>query len=100
MQDMKRFNVTAADILNARETPDFEKLLRFETERAKAYYRKAFDALPAPDRKAQRAGLIMAAIYRALLEEIELDGFRVLTQRTSLTPLRKFWIAWKTWLSA
>ena len=100
MEDLKRFNVTAADILNGRETADFEKLLKFEADRAKAYYEKAFSALPAEDRKAQRAGLIMAAIYRTLLEELERDGFHVLTQRTSLTPLRKFWIAWKTWLSA
>jgi phytoene synthase len=100
MEDLKRFNVTAADILNSRETPDFKELLKFETDRAKGYYRKAFGALPAEDRKPQRAGLIMAAIYRALLDEIERDGFRVLTQRISLTPLRKFWIAWKTWIAA
>jgi phytoene synthase len=100
MEDLKRFNVTAADILNGRETADFERLLKFEADRAKAYYEKAFSALPAEDRKAQRAGLIMAAIYRTLLEELERDGFHVLTQRTSLTPLRKFWIAWKTWLAA
>jgi len=42
----------------------------------------------------------MAAIYRALLDEIERDGFHVLKQRISLTPLRKFWIAWKTWIAA
>jgi phytoene synthase len=100
MEDLKRFNVTAADILNGRETADFGKLLKFEADRAKAYYEKAFSALPAEDRKAQRAGLIMAAIYRTLLEELEREGFHVLTQRTSLTPLRKFWIAWKTWLAA
>ena len=40
----------------------------------------------------------MASIYRTLLEEIERDGFKVLTQRTSLTPLRKLWLAWKTWV--
>jgi phytoene synthase len=57
-------------------------------------------ALPAEDRRAQRPGLIMAAIYRALLEEIGRDGYHVLTQRTSLTPLRKFWIAWRTWLAS
>ncbi len=100
MEDLKRFGVTAADILQGRQTPEFEKLLQFQTERARSYYRSAFDFLPAEDRKAQRAGLIMAAIYRALLDEIERDGFRVLTQRISLTPLRKFWIAWKTWVSA
>ena len=100
MEDLKRFNVAAADILNARQTADFQRLMEFETNRAKDYYRKAFDALPAVDRKAQRAGLIMAAIYRALLEEIERDGFQVLRTRTSLTPLRKLWIAWKTWIAA
>jgi len=100
MDDMKRFGVPAADILNARESPGFKDLMRFEAERAKGYYAKAFSALPAEDRKAQRAGLIMAAIYRTLLDEIERDGWRVLTQRTSLTPLRKLWIAWKTWVAA
>jgi phytoene synthase len=100
MEDLKRFGVTAVEILNGRQTPQFEQLLKFETERAKSYYQSAFSALPAEDRRAQRPGLIMAAIYRALLEEIERDGFRVLKHRTSLTPLRKFWLAWKTWIAA
>jgi len=100
MEDLKRFGVPAADILNARQTPQFRDLLQFETQRARGHYETAFKALPRADRKAQRPGLIMAAIYRALLDEIERDGFRVLEARTSLTPLRKLWIAWKTWLGA
>jgi phytoene synthase len=97
--ELKRFNVPAADILNARETPQFKALMEFQGRRARGYYDKAMAELPGDDRRAQRPGLIMAAIYRALLEEIERDGFRVLRQRTSLTPLRKFWIAWKIWLA-
>ena len=100
MDELKRFEVPAADILNARETPQFHALIRFQDERARGWYRRALAALPAEDRRAQRPGLIMAAIYRALLDEIGRDGFRVLSRRTSLTPLRKFWIAWKTWLAA
>ena len=100
MEDLKRFNVPASDILGARETPEFNGLMAFEDARARSYYDKAMAALPAEDRRTQRPGLIMAAIYRTLLAEIERDGFRVLTQRTSLTPLRKFWIAWRTWLAA
>jgi phytoene synthase len=100
MADLKQFDVPAADILQWRETPQFNRLMAFEAARAREHYEKAIQALPAGDRKAQRPGLIMAAIYRTLLDEIERDGFRVLTQRTSLTPLRKFWIAWKTWLTA
>jgi len=100
MDELKRFDVPAADILNGKHTPQFKALMEFQDQRARAYYDKAFAALPATDRRAQRPGLIMAAIYGTLLEEIARDGFRVLTQRTSLTPLRKFWIAWKTWLTA
>jgi phytoene synthase len=100
MADLKEFGVPAADILQARETQDFVRLMAFEAARARACYDKAMQALPDADRKAQRPGLIMAAIYRTLLDEIERDGFRVLTRRTSLTPLRKFWIAWRTWIGA
>jgi phytoene synthase len=100
MDELKRFDVPAADILNARETPQFNALMRFQDERARGWYDKALAALAAEDRRAQRPGLIMAAIYKALLDEIGRDDFRVLSRRTSLTPLRKFWIAWKSWLAA
>jgi phytoene synthase len=100
MDELARFAVPASDILQARETPAFRELMAFEARRARSYYREAMASLPPADRRAQRPGLIMAAIYRALLDEMEHDGFRVLAQRTSLTPLRKLWIAWRTWISA
>ena len=100
MDEMKRYGVPAADILNARESDGFRALMKFQTERARAHYANAMDLLPAEDRRTQRPGLIMAAIYSSLLDEIEREGFRVLTQRTALTPVRKLWIAWKTWMRA
>jgi phytoene synthase len=100
VEDLQRFGVPASDILQAKETPAFRSLMEFQAERARRYYESAMSALPAQDRRAQRPGLIMAAIYRTLLEEIQRGGFHVLTQRTSLTPLRKFWIAWRTWIAA
>ncbi|MGQ0652596.1 MAG: presqualene diphosphate synthase HpnD [Betaproteobacteria bacterium] len=99
MSELKEFGVPAADILQARESEAFTRLMQFQAARARQHYEAAFRALPPEDRKPQRAGLIMAAIYRTLLDEIEADGFHVLTRRTSLTPLRKFWIAWRTWAS-
>jgi phytoene synthase len=91
--DLARFGVTASDVLRARATPAFVELMRFETDRARAWYDAAFAALPARDRQPQRAGLAMAAIYRTLLDEIAADGYRVLDRRLALTPLRKLWIA-------
>ena len=72
--------------------------MRFQTERARQCYREAMLALPEADRRAQRPGLMMAAIYHALLQEIECDNWHVLDQRISLTPIRKFWLAWKVWV--
>lgn len=100
MDELARFGVPATDLLQARQTPAFRELMMFEARRARAYYEEAMVLLPEADRRAQRPGLVMAAIYRALLDEVEADGFRVLAQRTSLTPLRKFWIAWRTWITA
>jgi phytoene synthase len=100
MDELQRFEVPASEILKGVYTDAFVRLMTFQTERANDFYQRAMQALPAEDRRDQRAGLIMAAIYRATLAEIERDGFKVLDRRTSLTPLRKLWIAWKTWLSA
>ena len=98
VNELQQFNVTAADLLNARHSEKFENLMRFQVERAKKVYDEAFALLPKEDRRAQRPGLMMAAIYRTVLDEIERDNFHVLTQRISLTPLRKLWLAWKTYV--
>jgi phytoene synthase len=97
LDDLQRFNVAAEDVLSRRDGSEFGALIEFEIARVREFYRRAFALLPEADRKPQRAGLIMAAIYCALLEEIEADRSRILTHRISLTPLRKLWIAWKTW---
>ena len=98
IDELQRFGVPAADILNARHSDGFRRLMEFQIDRAESYYAQAIDQLPAIDRRAQRPGLVMAAIYRTLLDEIKRDGCQVLTQRTSLTPIRKLWIAWRTWV--
>lgn len=97
-EDLQRFNVKPAEILDGLHTERFVELMRFQTDRARTCYREAMQALPAVDRRAQRPGLMMAAIYYALLDEIERDNWQVLDQRISLTPIRKFWLAWKTWV--
>jgi phytoene synthase len=98
LDELARFNVSVADIMHAQHSEAFVQLMTFQIERALGYYRDAMNWLPASDRRAQRPGLVMAAIYRTVLDEIRADGMRVLSGRTSLTPLRKLWIAWTTWI--
>ena len=91
-----RFGVPVAALLRGEGGERFRALMSHQVARARVWYGRALDRLPPDDRQAQRPGLIMAAIYRALLGEIEASEYRVLDQRIALTPLRKFWIAWTT----
>ncbi|HEY8118864.1 MAG TPA: presqualene diphosphate synthase HpnD [Methylophilaceae bacterium] len=99
LDELAQFGVTENDILQGRESDQVRQLLEFQIERAETCYDRAFNQLPTEDRNAQRTGLIMAAIYRTVLREIKSDGAqKVLNARVSLTPLRKLWLAWTTWL--
>ena len=96
MNELKQFEVKAADLLERRYGDGFTRLMQFQAERAHRTYDDALARLPEIDRVTQKPGLMMANIYRSLLREIEADGFQVLHQRISLTPLRKLWIAMRT----
>ena len=104
VNDLQRFDLKAHELLKRGAVPgsdpaDFERrfraLMDFQCQRALRTYDEALALLPGADRQAQKPGLMMASIYRTLLQEIAADPMLVLTQRVSLTPLRKFWLAWK-----
>ena len=95
VNELQQFDVKAHEILKRTYSDRFVALMKFQAQRAQGLYDEALALLPAADRRAQKPGLMMASIYRALLTEIERDNFQVLHQRVSLTPLRKFWLAWK-----
>ena len=96
VSELQQFDVKAQEVLNRGYSDRFTALMRFQAERAHRCYDEAFALLPEVDRRSQKPGLMMANIYRTLLREIEASNFRVLHQRTSLTPLRKLWIALRT----
>lgn len=100
IDELQRFDVKAHELLQ-RQSPwgyseRFQALMQYQAQRARTVFAEALDLLPEADRAAQRPGLMMANIYRDLLEEIQRGGFQVLHQRISLTPLRKLWIAART----
>ena len=95
VSELQQFDVKAHEILKRQYSDRFTALMRFQAERAHRLYDEAFALLPDADRRTQKPGLMMASIYRTLLREIEHENFQVLHQRIRLTPLRKFWLAWK-----
>ncbi len=97
LEELDEFGVSPADILQGRHSDAFRRLMEYQVDRAVRYYKQALYQLPDEDRRAQRPGLVMAAIYRTLLDEIRQGGCRVLERRTDLAPLRRLWIAWRAW---
>ena len=104
VSELQRFDVKAHELLKRGAAPGtdeagfrrrFEALMAFQCQRALQTYDEALALLPAADRRSQKPGLMMASIYRTLLQEIAADPLLVLTRRVSLTPLRNFWLAWR-----
>ncbi|WP_448980124.1 presqualene diphosphate synthase HpnD [Neisseria sp.] len=99
IEEMQKFDVPANVIMQCKPTDNFVKLMQFQVDRARETYREAMLLLPAADKKSQKVGLVMAAIYYALLNEIDRDGAQnVLTYKIAIPSPRKKRIALKTWL--
>lgn len=93
--EMRQFGVQPGDLMAAQTTDRVRQLFAFQAERIHDYHRRALEALPDADRYAQYSLLIRLELAMALLAEIAEDGYRLLEQRTRLTPLRKLWLAWR-----
>jgi len=96
LDELLEYRVNPHDLLKGVAPEGLHELFHFQAQRARDYYQSALQRLPPQDRYPQRGGVIMAAIYQTLLDEIEADGYRVMEHRVGLTPLRKLWIAWNT----
>jgi len=97
LDELKKFNVSEQDIINGEFNENMRSLFEFQAQRAENYYQQAYNLLSKQDRSQQRGGLIMAAIYHALLERIKAQDHNVFSKRIRLAPLRKLWIAWRTY---
>lgn len=98
LDELAKFNVTEDDLIKCRESENVKALIDYQIVRAEGFYDRALAELPKEDRKSQRAGLMMAAIYRTLLREIQKDGSeKVLNARISLGTLHKLSLALRVW---
>lgn len=94
--EMQQAGVTRGDLLAPQTSERLRDLFKQQADRAREFFHNALERIPDRDRHPQRAGLILIELHREQLDAMEEDGFRLLEQATRLTPLRKFWIAWRT----
>jgi phytoene synthase len=97
-EDLQRFGCTESDLREGRNSENVRRLLAFQAERARRFYRKADAALPRRDERRLVAARIMGAIYFDLLRSIERAGFDVFRGRVRVGRARQAIIAGVTWL--
>lgn len=87
--ELRQFGVLEGEILDARPSERFTKLMDFQYRRARDYYQAARNALPPEDRKNVVASEIMAAIYSRILEKLRKERYPVFSKRTRLNTVHK-----------
>jgi 15-cis-phytoene synthase len=97
-EDLRRFGCTEDDLRSGRLSEKVQRLLAFQVERARRFYRKADAALPRRDERRLVAARIMGAIYFELLRTIERAEYDVFRRRVRVARPRQAMIAGFTWL--
>ena len=97
-EDLQRFDCDETDLKSGVMTEKLRRLLAYQAERAKHFYRKAEATLPKDDERRLVAARIMGAIYFELLRSIERAGYDVFAQRVRVSRPRQAVIAGMTWL--
>ena len=91
-EDLERFQVDPEDILAGRRTDALVELLRFEGQRARAYYLESGDLVGLVRRRNRTSLWALIEIYRRLLERIEASGYDVMERRIRLPSWEKAWV--------
>ena len=95
LEDLKKFQVPAEDILNCHNTDEIKNLLAFERQRTLDFYNKAKELLPKEDFKSMFAARIMGNVYKAIFDKM--DSCRILKEKIKLNKLQKIFVILKTW---
>jgi phytoene synthase len=91
-EDLKRFGVEEADLMNSRTTPQFLELMKFEADRAREYYRKARPLLDMIEPDSRGTLAVMMAIYGGILNKIVAKNYAVFDEKIRLSTAEKLWI--------
>ncbi len=101
LDELARFGLSSRRSSSAEEDERFERLMAFQIARARDYYDRALALLPQADRTRAAAGPGHGAPSTEPCWRRSLPcAVALLNQRVALTPMRKLWIAWRTWMTA
>ena len=96
-EDLDQFEVDAIDLARGLPTDHARRLLRFEVERARRYYRDSAPLLDMVHPSGRKMLWAIIEIYRRLLDKIDRAGLDALRRRVRLSAVEKCWIVLRAW---
>jgi 15-cis-phytoene synthase len=88
-EDLERFKVNTEQLKSGTETAAFRELMRFEAQRARAYYDESSPLIGLIEPRSRRSLWALRAIYLQLLAKIEASNYSVLSRRIAVSKLTK-----------
>lgn len=98
LEDLRMFACDVDALSAGVMTEPVRRLIEYECQRARGFYRLAAEALPREDRRRLVAAEIMRAVYAETLNRIELVGYDIFTMRARPPRATQALIALKQWL--
>ncbi len=96
--DLRRFEISEADLVDGRPAPQWEAMVGFEAARAREYFAQGYEVLNYIDRRPAACVRTMAGIYERILEKIERDPSLPLRARAGLSRTEKIGAMVRAWL--
>ncbi len=100
LDELDRFGVSEAAIVEGRVDRPFVELMRFQIERARRAYRTAEPGIDMLDPECRFTVRLSSRVYEQILDRIELNGYDVLTRRAFVPLHRKLATVPAVWLAA
>lgn len=98
--ELAAYGLTDADVLSGNNNAQWQRLMRFQIQRARQFYQEAWPGIPLLNRDSRHAVAAAAVLYRAILNKIEANQYDNFSQRAFVPKHEKLWmlpgIWWKT----
>jgi phytoene synthase len=95
LNELAELNVSVEDLHNLRGGESFQKMMRFQIDRAEAYYTKSSPLEERIQRDSRPTLVAMTQIYHRLLQKVSAEPERVLRERVRLSIVSKLMIGWR-----
>ena len=96
-EDLERFNYNESDIFNNTYNENFQRMMKFQVERAREYFDAATNYLNHEDKKAMFAARGMQHIYYRMLNKIVDADYDVYHKKIQISKVKKVGISLGVW---